>query len=54
MSDDIGISYHDNDAESINYNEHYHDFVKFVYILKGKCIHTVDGVEHPIGTEICL
>ena len=28
--------------------EHLHDFIEFVYILRGKCVHTVDGKVYPV------
>ena len=28
--------------------EHLHDFIEFVYIAKGKCVHTVDGNVYPV------
>ncbi|MBR4863911.1 MAG: helix-turn-helix transcriptional regulator [Oscillospiraceae bacterium] len=28
--------------------EHLHDFIEFVYIAKGKCVHTVDGNVYPL------
>ncbi len=46
MTDSVGITYHTVSASSVNYTEHYHDFVEFTYILKGKCVHTVDGIEY--------
>lgn len=29
--------------------EHTHDFIEFVYMLSGKSVHTVDGVEYPMN-----
>lgn len=29
---------------------HTHEFMEFVYILGGKCLHTVNGVEYPMGS----
>lgn len=48
MSGDIGITYHTVSSSNVNYSEHYHDFIEFVYILKGKCTHTVDGIVYPM------
>ena len=28
--------------------EHSHDFIEFVYILRGKCVHTIDGKVYPV------
>lgn len=28
--------------------EHLHDFVEIVYIMKGKCVHVIDGIEYPV------
>ena len=28
-------------------SKHTHDFVEFSYVLSGKCVHTVDGVDYP-------
>jgi len=28
--------------------EHTHDFIEFVYILRGKCVHTIDGKVYPV------
>ena len=28
--------------------EHTHDFIEFVYILRGKCVHTIDGKVFPV------
>lgn len=27
---------------------HTHDFIEFVYMLRGKCVHTIDGNKYPI------
>lgn len=48
MTDSIGMTFCSVSSSSVNYPEHYHDFVEFVYILKGKCTHTVDGVAYPL------
>ena len=29
---------------------HTHDFIEFVYMLKGKSLHKIDGFEYPIGS----
>ncbi len=46
MSDAIGMTRCKVPAATVNYSEHYHDFVELVYMLKGKSVHTVDGVEY--------
>jgi len=48
MTDEIGMTFCSVPSSRVNYSEHYHDFVEFVYILKGKCIHTVDGIAYPL------
>ena len=34
-------------AESHRCQEHSHDFIEMVYILRGKCVHTIDGKAYP-------
>ena len=29
-------------------SEHLHDFIEFVYILRGRCVHTVDGITYVV------
>lgn len=48
MSDAVGITYHTVAGVNVNYSTHYHDFVELVYMLKGSCIHSVDGVDYRI------
>lgn len=48
MTDAIGMTHCDVSGKTANYSEHYHDFVELVYMLKGKCIHTVDGVDYTL------
>lgn len=36
-------------GEEMTVAGHKHDFVELVYMLKGKCVHTVDGVDYPAG-----
>lgn len=48
MSDYVTIVHNDKDAGDISYHEHYHDFVELVYTLRGKCIHTVNGVDYSV------
>lgn len=48
ISNYVDVIYHTN-REKINAcPAHLHDFVEMVYISKGKCVHTVDGVEYPL------
>ncbi len=35
------------DKDNIDCSEHRHDFVEMVYMLKGRCVHIIDGVEYP-------
>ena len=35
-------------ASSVNCAEHKHDFVEMVYMLRGKCVHIIDGKEYPV------
>ena len=32
----------------INEPEHKHDFIEFVYMLKGECLHIIDGKEYRV------
>ena len=48
MSDDVSITHNVRDKNTVKYHEHYHDFVEMIYILHGKCIHTVDGKDYPM------
>jgi len=34
-------------TESHKCQEHSHDFIEMVYILRGKCVHTIDGKAYP-------
>ncbi len=45
LSTNAGICHH---AQMYKCKEHLHDFVEFVYILSGKCVHTVDGKVFPL------
>jgi YesN/AraC family two-component response regulator len=36
-------------VDNIMYEEHTHKFVEMVYMLRGKCVHTIDGVDYPVG-----
>jgi len=45
MDDPIVIRYQD---ETEPTPEHKHHFVEIVYMLGGKCVHTIDGVEYPV------
>lgn len=49
MSDEVYIEHNIRNKESGDYHKHYHDFVEMVYMLKGKCIHTVDGMDYPMS-----
>lgn len=46
MSDDAGIFYGTEPAEKISKPPHIHEFVEFVYMLKGKCTHVIDNKEY--------
>lgn len=35
-------------TNSEGFPEHKHDFVEMVYMLKGKCVHIIDGKEYPV------
>lgn len=48
MSDDVSITHNIRNKDTVKYHEHYHDFVEMIYILRGKCIHTVDGKAYPM------
>ena len=30
------------------FETHTHDFIELVYVLKGRCLHTVDGIDYPM------
>ena len=34
-------------TESHRCREHSHDFIEIVYVLRGKCVHTIDGKAYP-------
>lgn len=40
---DIGITYN---VRTVHFKEHVHDFVEFVYITSGSCLHYVNGVSY--------
>jgi len=48
MSDKIVIMHGRVKPENPTYPEHYHDFVEFVYILKGNCVHVINGESYPV------
>ena len=48
ISDYINISYHEKNIGDDGTYTHYHDFVEMVYMLSGKCIHIINGVEHSV------
>ena len=35
--------------DGIDEKEHTHDFIEIVYILKGECTHTIDGIQYPVS-----
>lgn len=57
----MAISYHENKyfmSDTIDINQqyldcpserHYHDFVEIVYMMRGKCTHTINDVEYPVS-----
>lgn len=45
LSTNAGICHYD---QQYKCKEHLHDFLEFVYILSGKCVHTVDGKVFPL------
>lgn len=48
MSESAGIR-HDFIREWFEpYPAHHHDFIEFIYIFRGNCVHTIDGNEYPV------
>ncbi len=47
LSDGIGINRCFVKGERVNYPLHYHKFVEFTYMVKGHCVHVIDGKEYP-------
>jgi len=47
LSDGIGITHCVVGADRPTYPEHFHDFVELVYMLKGHCVHVINGKEYP-------
>ena len=47
MSDSAYVNTNRN-ADGIDEPEHKHDFVEMVYMLKGRCVHFIDGKEYPV------
>lgn len=45
LTADAGIRHY---AELRTCREHTHDFLEFVYILRGRCVHTIDGSVYPV------
>ena len=48
ISDNIWLTHSKASLEGASYPEHYHDFVEFVYMLKGNCTHVIDNKEYPV------
>ena len=48
MSDKIVIMHGKLNPDNPTYPEHYHDFVEFVYILKGSCVHVINQEAYPV------
>lgn len=48
MSENARIRHDILESDAAPYHEHSHDFVEFVYMLSGRCTHTVDGVAYPM------
>ena len=48
MSDKIVIIHGKLNPDNLTYPEHYHDFVEFVYILSGNCVHVINGESYPV------
>ena len=48
MSDKLVIMHGRVKPENPIYPEHYHDFVELVYILKGNCVHVINGESYPV------
>ena len=46
LTDDVSIRY---ERLTEAHSDHYHDFVEIIYILKGKCTHTINGIEYPVS-----
>lgn len=48
MSENARIRHDVLECDAKPYHEHSHDFVEFVYMLRGRCTHTVDGIAYPM------
>ena len=45
MEEDICINHN---ILTGNIEPHYHDFIEFVYVYSGKCVHSIDGKYYPL------
>ncbi|MBQ4515816.1 MAG: AraC family transcriptional regulator [Clostridia bacterium] len=48
MSDSVCLAHHKESGETLSFPEHYHNFVEFVYMLRGKCVHVIDKEMYPV------
>lgn len=48
MSDSVSLAHHKESGETVSFPEHYHNFVEFVYMLRGKCVHVIDKEMYPV------
>jgi len=48
MSESAGIRHGYITASDEPCHVHNHDFIEFIYTLRGSCVHTIDGSEYPV------